>query len=245
MPSRRLDEEVAARGLLASRSRARDAIVRGCVSVDGRIERRPGRRIAAASRIAVDDPAAAYVSRGALKLIHGLDTFGLSADGRAAVDIGASTGGFTQVLLERGARSVTAIDVGHDQLAPALRRDDRVRNFQGLNARDVTPIHIREPFEALVADVSFISLATAIERPLTFAAADAWLLVLLKPQFEVGREALPRTGVVSDQEAIEKALQRFEDWLIRQGWQSLGITPSPIDGADGNREFLVAGRRSS
>lgn len=243
MTHRRLDEEVAARGLAFSRSRARDAILRGCVSVDGRIERRPGRRTAIEAAIAVSDPAAAYVSRGALKLLHGLDAFGLSPEGRSAVDIGASTGGFTQVLLERGARCVTAIDVGHDQLDASLRSDVRIRSYEGLNARDVTQGHFCEPFEALVADVSFIPLAKAIERPLAFAATEAWLLVLLKPQFEVGREALPRTGVVNDQGAIDRALLRFEGWLEMQGWRPLGVTASPIEGADGNREFLVAGER--
>lgn len=243
MTARRLDEEVAARGLLPSRSRARDAILRGCVSVEGQIERRPGRRTSTGCRIAVRDPSAAYVSRGALKLLHGLDTFGLSPQGRAAVDIGASTGGFTQVLLERGARSVAAIEVGRDQLAAPLREDGRVRLHEGLNAREVTSEHLGAPYEALVADVSFISLAKALERVLDLAAPGAWLLVLFKPQFEVGRRSVPRTGVVGDGTAVDEALRTFQSWLEERGWCPIGVTPSPIDGADGNREFLVAATR--
>src|SRR5437868_852861 len=193
----RLDEALVQRGLYATRSRARDAVVRGKVLVAGKAIARPGHAVGPDTPIEVDDEARPYVSRGALKLIHGLDHFDWSPEGCAALDIGASTGGFTQVLLERGARHVTAIDVGHGQLAQILRDDPRVILIEGLNARDLTQEHLKEPPQFVTADVSFISLKLALAKALDLAAPGARLLALIKPHFEAGKEGPTKSGVVS------------------------------------------------
>lgn len=238
----RLDAILVEKGFFATRSRARDAILRGTVRVDGRPCEKPGAAVAAESSIAVDDPARRYVSRAALKLIAGLDGFGLSPEGREALDIGASAGGFTQVLLERGAAHVTAVDVGHGQLAPALRDDPRVTSLEGLNARALTLDHLggRRP-EFVVSDVSFISLTLALPSALALAPPGARAVLLVKPQFEAGREAIGKNGVCDAGEA-GRAAQRLREWLDGQpGWRALGLLPSPIEGGDGNREFLLGG----
>lgn len=238
----RLDALLVARGLFATRSRARDAVLRGTVKVEGQVCGKPGQELAAASRLDVDDPASRYVSRAALKLIAGLDGFGLSPEGRAALDIGASTGGFSQVLLERGAAHVTAVDVGHGQLAPALREDPRVTNIEGLNARELTLDHLGEQRPGfVVADVSFISLALALPPALALAAKGAGAVMLVKPQFEAGRAALGKNGLCDPAEA-ERAAERLRLWLDGEpGWRALGLLPSPVLGGDGNREFLLGG----
>src|SRR5437667_3579488 len=187
----RLDELLVARGLFASRSRARDAIERGTVTVDGAVARKQGQSVAPDCLIAIDDPAQAYVSRAALKLIAGLDRFGLNPFGSEALDIGASAGGFTQVLLEHGAAHVTAIDVGHGQVHPDIAGDPRVMVIEGLNARDLTAADLgdRVP-DFLVCDVSFISLKLALPPALALAGEGARAFLLVKPQFEAGREAI-------------------------------------------------------
>ena len=185
----RLDELLVARGLYATRSRARDAIERGAVTVGGAILAKPGQAVLASSEIGVDDPAAGYVSRAALKLIAGLDHFGLDPKGSEALDIGASTGGFTQVLLKRGASHVTAIDVGHGQFDPRLRDDPGVTVIEGLNARDLAAVDLggKSP-DFLVCDVSFISLTLALPPALILAVSGAKGVFLVKPQFEPGAE---------------------------------------------------------
>jgi 23S rRNA (cytidine1920-2'-O)/16S rRNA (cytidine1409-2'-O)-methyltransferase len=241
---RRLDIVLVERGLSATRARARDAIVRGCVTVGGRVVTAPSHRVAPDADIAVDDPAGKYVSRGALKLTAGLDHFGYSPEGLAVLDIGASTGGFTEVLLERGAAHVTAIDVGHEQLHPRLDQDPRVHRLDGLNARDVGPEHLDHPIGAVVADVSFISLRLALPRALTLAAPGAWGVFLVKPQFEVGREPVGKGGIVRDPEVARQAAEGVSGWLAAEtGWIVDGLIESPIAGADGNREYLLGARK--
>jgi 23S rRNA (cytidine1920-2'-O)/16S rRNA (cytidine1409-2'-O)-methyltransferase len=241
---RRLDLALVARGLAPSRARARDAIRRGHVTVDGRPADKPSRMVWAAAKITADDPAGAYVSRGALKLIAGLDHFDYSPRGVAALDIGASTGGFTQVLLERGARRVFAIDVGHGQLDPALAKDARVVSREGLNARDLNASDVDGPVGAIVADVSFISLKLALPAALALAAPGAWGVFLAKPQFEVGRARLGKGGIVRDAAVARAAADGIAAWLeAEMAWRVDGIIPSPVAGGDGNAEFLIGGRR--
>jgi 23S rRNA (cytidine1920-2'-O)/16S rRNA (cytidine1409-2'-O)-methyltransferase len=239
----RLDELLVARGLYATRSRARDAIERGAVTVDGAVLTKPGYAVLGSSEIGVDDPAAQYVSRAALKLIAGLDHFGLDPTGSEALDIGASTGGFTQVLLERGAIYITAMDVGHGQLDRSLRDDPRITVLEGLNARDLTAKNLggKSP-NFLVCDVSFISLMLALPPALSLAARGAKGVFLVKPQFEAGREAIGKGGILKDPADGPRVAEKLRAWLDTQpGWRSLGVCDSPVAGGDGNREFLLAG----
>ena len=241
----RLDELLVGRGLFQTRSRARDAIERGTVAVSGKVETKPGRAVEPDVEIVVEDPARGYVSRSALKLVAALDHFAIDVTGAAALDVGASTGGFTQVLLKRGAASVIAVDVGRDQLHETLRTDPRVLVIEGLNARDLTIEHLGgvRP-RIVVADVSFISLRLALPSALALAAPDASAVLLVKPQFEAGREAIGKGGLLRDSALGPKIAQNLSDWLDTQpGWRSLGIAPSPIEGGDGNREFLLGGRK--
>ena len=239
----RLDELLVARGLYATRSRARDAIERGAVTVDGTAIAKPGHAVLASSDIGIDDPAAGYVSRAALKLIAGLDHFGLDPAGSEALDIGASTGGFTQVLLERGAAHVVAIDVGHGQLDQGLASDPRVTVIEGLNARDLSASDLggKAP-DFLVCDVSFISITLALPPALILAVPGARGVFLVKPQFEAGRSGVGKGGILKDPSEGPRVAERLRAWLDAfPGWRALGICPSPVAGGDGNREFLLAG----
>jgi 23S rRNA (cytidine1920-2'-O)/16S rRNA (cytidine1409-2'-O)-methyltransferase len=238
----RLDELLVGRGLFASRSRARDAVERGTVTVDGAVVRKPGQSVAPDCLVAVEDPARAYVSRAALKLIAGLDRFALDPSASEALDIGASTGGFTQVLIERGAAHVTAIDVGHGQMHPDIAGDPRVTVIEGLNARDLTAADLggRVP-DFLVCDVSFISLKLALPPALDLAGEGARALLLVMPQFEAGRDAIGKGGLLKQPGDAERIALGLRDWLAGMaGWRVLGLHPSPIEGGDGNREFLLA-----
>lgn len=239
----RLDELLVQRGFYQSRSRARDAIVRGAVAVDGAIVAKPGQTVPASSEIHIADAAQAYVSRAALKLIAGLDQFGLDPERSAALDIGASTGGFTQVLLERGAEHVTAIDVGHGQLDATLREDARVTAIEGLNARDLTVDDLDGVHpDFIVCDVSFISLTLALPPALALARAGAKGVFLVKPQFEAGRDAIGKGGLLKDAGEGPRVAERLREWLDAvPGWRALGVCDSPVAGGDGNREFLLAG----
>lgn len=245
---RRLDNHLVALGLFETRSRARDAIVRGTVLVDGRTNSKPGTMVARDTVIEVSDPAAGYVSRAALKLIKALDHFELDPSERTALDVGASTGGFTQVLLERGAAHVFALDVGSGQLHEKLRQDGRVTNLEGVNARDLDitedgPLS-GSSITAIVSDVSFISLRLALPKALDFAAHGAFAALLVKPQFEVGRGHIGKGGLVTDSALAEATAERLSEWLdAQQGWRSLGLAPSPITGSDGNTEFLLGGMK--
>ncbi|MDF1601208.1 TlyA family RNA methyltransferase [Mesorhizobium sp. YIM 152430] len=239
----RLDELLVARGHFASRSRARDAILRGTVCVAGAVVTKPGLGVSSDAEITVDDPAQDYVSRAALKLVHALDAFGIDPDGTTALDIGASTGGFTQVLLDRGAAHVFAIDVGHDQLDAALAGDPRVTSIERLNARDLAAEHLNgiAP-DFLVSDVSFISLKLALPPALALAAPGARGVFLVKPQFEAGRDAIRKGGLLRDPAQAEIVAEDLRNWLdAMPGWRVTGLVPSPIEGGDGNREFLLAG----
>lgn len=241
----RLDERLVADGLAATRSRARDAIVRGTVLVDGFKASKPGSKVASDQQVSVDDPALRYVSRAALKLVSGLEMSGFDPSGATALDVGASTGGFTQVLLERGARHVIAIDVGHDQLDGRLRRDKRVTVHEGLNARALSADNLDGHLvDFLVSDVSFISIKLALPPALTLAKGGARCVLLVKPQFEVGRERIGKNGIVASEDAIACA-DDLRQWLDDQpGWSADGIAPSPITGSDGNQEFLLWGHKA-
>ena len=242
----RLDQLLLNAGLVASRSRARDAIVRGTVSVDGRVVTKPSTSFPTSAVLSTNDPAQAYVSRGALKLLAALDRFELDPAGLCCLDIGASTGGFTQVLLERGADHVVAVDVGHDQLHPSLRDDPRVTNIEGLNARVLSAADVGErAIVCVVSDVSFISLKLALPPALSLAIPGAFCVLLVKPQFEAGREAIGKGGLLKEPATGPAIAATLERWLVEEmGWTSLGILPSPIAGGDGNLEYLLAGRKS-
>ena len=233
----RLDEALVARGLYPSRSRARDAVLRGTVKVDGAPAAKPSQMVGANTVLSIDDEAHGYVSRAALKLRHGLSQFGISARGKNALDIGASTGGFTQVLLEEGAAHVTAIDVGHGQMKIT---DPRVRLIEGLNARDLSTEHLDRVIHLIVCDVSFISLKLALPAAMELAEEGAKLVALIKPQFEAGKDAIGKGGLVTDPEVHERVCAEVTAFLRAQGWRVLGVEPSPVEGGDGNSEFLVA-----
>jgi 23S rRNA (cytidine1920-2'-O)/16S rRNA (cytidine1409-2'-O)-methyltransferase len=184
-----------------------------------------------------------WVSRGGLKLDHGLEVFGLSPEGRHCLDVGASTGGFTDVLLTHGAARVTAVDVGHGQLAWKLRTDPRVTVLEKTNARHLTREQIGAPIGALVCDASFIGLATLLPAPLRLCAAGAWAVALIKPQFEAGPELVGSRGVVRDPAVHQAVCDKIVAWWsARPGWSVIGVEPSPITGPEGNREFLIAAR---
>ncbi len=240
----RLDRLLVARGLFPTRSRAADAIRRGHVRVDGRVVRKPGEKVLATARLEADDPAAGYVSRAALKLLAALETWPVDLAGAVCLDVGASTGGFVQVLLERGARRVYAVDVGHGQLHPRLAGDARVVSLEGVNARALNTALVPEPVDVITADVSFISLTKALPAALALARPGARLWALVKPQFEAGPAAVGGGGVVRDDAARRQAVREVAAWLERQGWQVIGHVPSPIAGADGNREFLLHARKT-
>jgi 23S rRNA (cytidine1920-2'-O)/16S rRNA (cytidine1409-2'-O)-methyltransferase len=237
----RLDELLVARGFYPSRSRARDAVLRGTIRIEGSPASKPAQMVAADAVITIADEARHYVSRAALKLKHGLEHFGISASGCHALDIGASTGGFTQVLLEEGAAHVTAVDVGHGQM---MVHDPRVMLIEGLNVRDLAREHLPHPFDLVVCDVSFISLKLALPQALALAEPGATLVALIKPQFEVGRDALGKGGIVSDTAEHQRVCGEITDFLTSQHWTVLGLAPSPIAGGDGNIEFLIAARNA-
>lgn len=235
----RLDKALLSRGLVETRSRARDLIVRGAVRVGGLVETKPGALVKDDAPIMLLEDAD-YVSRGALKLVAALDAFGFDPDGRRALDVGASTGGFTDVLLRRGAAHVTAVDVGHGQLHPRLGDDPRVTSHEGRDARTLTEADTGGPVSAIVADVSFISLEKALPAALALAAPGAWLVALVKPQFEAGRDAIGKGGIVRDQAVREAQVEKISAWIAgRPGWRVAGVVPSPVAGGSGNQEFLL------
>lgn len=243
--NQRLDQLLVSKGLFASRSRARDAVSRGTVSVNGKIVTKPSLSFAENVMIEINDPAQDYVSRAALKLVAALDHFKLDPTGHECLDVGASTGGFTEVLLQRGAEHVTAIDVGHGQIHPRVEADPRVTSIEGLNARFLTldDIDDRE-ISFIVSDVSFISLKLALAPALDLAVEGALAVLLVKPQFEAGRDAISKAGLLKEPETAPLVAAELERWLVEDmGWESLGLIPSPIAGGDGNVEFLLGGRK--
>jgi 23S rRNA (cytidine1920-2'-O)/16S rRNA (cytidine1409-2'-O)-methyltransferase len=232
------------RGLVASRARAQDLIRRGLVKVAGVTAAKPGTNVAAEAAIVVAGEAADHVSRGGVKLAAALDHFPFKVEGVVALDVGASTGGFTEVLLTRGAARVYAVDVGRGQLHARLAQDPRVVSLEGCDARHLDRTLIPEPIGAVVADVSFISLTKALPAALALAAPGAWLVALIKPQFEAGRAAIGKGGIVRDPGARQRAVATVKAWVEGQtGWRTLGVIPSPIAGGSGNEEFLLGAVR--
>ncbi len=241
----RLDQLLVERGLADSRSRARALIMAGLVYSGTRRLAKAGVRVALDARLDVKGRGHPWASRGGIKLAHGLDQFRIDPQGLVCLDVGASTGGFTDVLLDRGAARVTAVDVGHGQLAWKLRNDPRVVVLERTNARYLTREQVPEPVELVVCDASFIGLETLLPAPLALAAAGARLIALIKPQFEVGKGRVGKGGVVRDPELHAQVCARIEAWLGAQaGWRVLGLTESPILGPEGNKEFLIAAARS-
>jgi 23S rRNA (cytidine1920-2'-O)/16S rRNA (cytidine1409-2'-O)-methyltransferase len=238
----RLDDLLVARGLAESKTKAAALVLAGLVfSGEQRLDK-PGTPLDPERPLEVRGAPHPYVSRGGLKLAHGLDHFGLDPTARVCLDIGASTGGFTDVLLRRGATRVYAVDVGYGQLAERLRRDPRVVVLERTNARHLTPAMIPEAPALIVCDASFIGLRTVLPAALALAAPGAHLIALIKPQFEVGPARVGKGGIVRDPAVHREICTLIADWLSAQpGWRVLGLTESPIAGADGNREFLIAG----
>ncbi len=241
----RLDRRLVEAGLAVSRARAADFVRRGCVTVAGETVLKPAAMVAGDVALALSSDAGAYVSRAALKLEAALDAFGFDPKDRVVLDVGASTGGFAEVLLTRGAAKIYAVDVGRGQLHESLRGDPRVVSLEATDARALDAATIPEPVSAIVADVSFISLTQALPVPLTFAAPDAWLVALVKPQFEAGREAVGRGGIVRDEKDRERSVARVRDFLEAARWNILGVMPSPIEGGSGNIEFLIGARHGA
>jgi 23S rRNA (cytidine1920-2'-O)/16S rRNA (cytidine1409-2'-O)-methyltransferase len=240
LPSNRADVFLVEHGYAKTRAEAQEAIEAGKVFFAGRRVTKPSQLMNETGPIKYER-AHPYVSRGAMKLAHALNTFKIEPHQRVCIDIGASTGGFTELLLLRGAINVYAVDVGHGQLDPKLARDLRVVSLEKTNARDLTAKIIPEKPQAIVADVSFISLKLALPKALAMAEQGAWLVALVKPQFEVGRENVGKGGIVKDEAAQAAALAEIERWLVvEQGWSVLGTMESPLKGGDGNREFLIA-----
>ena len=246
MAKRRVDSLMVERGLAESRTRARALLMAGAVySGDRRLDK-PGRELDETAPLAVRGRDHPWASRGGVKLAHGLDAFGLDARGRVCLDVGASTGGFTDVLLARGAARVYAVDVGRGQLAWRLRNDPRVVVRERTNARRLDREQVPEPVGALVCDASFIGLASVLPAPLALCAPGAWAVALIKPQFEAGRAAVGRGGVVRDPAVRETVCANVRSWLASlPGWRVLGLVASPIEGPAGNVEYLIAAERAS
>jgi 23S rRNA (cytidine1920-2'-O)/16S rRNA (cytidine1409-2'-O)-methyltransferase len=241
---KRADLFLAEKGHAASRTEAQAAIRAGLVKVDGEVLTKPSKSIADDAAIEYQKPHP-FVSRGGIKLAAALDHFQLSSEGLTCLDLGASTGGFTDVLLAGGAEKVFAIDVGHGQLHSKLLRDPRVIMRDGVNARDLNTIHVPQAPQAIVIDVSFIGLKLVLPPALDMAAPGAWLVALVKPQFEVGRLWVGKGGIVKDAEMQAEALMDIEKFISSQTrWTVIGHIDSPIQGGDGNREYLIAAQKS-
>ncbi len=239
----RVDLLLVERGLAESRARAQALIMAGHVlSGDRRIDK-PGQAVPPDAPLHVKGRDHPWVSRGGIKLAHGLDHFGLDPAGLVAMDVGSSTGGFTDVLLSRGAARVYAVDSGTNQLAWKLRTDPRVVVHEQTSARILTADHVPEPMDLIVCDASFISLAKVLERPLEFAAPQCWLVALIKPQFEAGPAEVGKGGVVRDATVHARVCAEVSGWIESCGWVAVGIERSPITGPEGNVEFLMAAQR--
>jgi len=242
-PVLRADVALVERGLAETRTRAQALIMAGLVySGEARINK-PGETIAEGRALELRGQDHPWVSRGGVKLAHGLAHFGLSAEGRVALDVGASTGGFTDVLLHHGAARVYAVDVGHGQLAWKLRNDPRVVVKERVNARHLTESDIPEPITALVCDASFIGLRVVLPAAMALCAPGAWAVALIKPQFEVG-PAIAKGGVVRDAAVHDRVCAEMAEWWAGlPGWRVLGVEASPLLGPEGNREFLIGAER--
>lgn len=242
----RADALLVARGLAESRTKAQALVMAGLVFSGERRIDKPGQMLAPDLPLDVRGRPHPWVSRGGQKLDHGLDYFGVSVEDAVCLDVGASTGGFTDVLLTRGAAKVYAVDVGHGQLDWKLRNDARVVVLERTNARYLTTDDIPVPIDMVVCDASFIGLETVLPAPLALTRPNAHLIALIKPQFEVGRDRIGKGGVVRDPELHREVCDRMSAWLAaRPGWTVLGVCESPIKGPEGNVEFLIGGRRDA
>ena len=238
----RLDRLLVERGLAPTRTQAADLIRRGCVTVAGKPAPKPGVLVTADAELAVSPEACAYVSRGGLKLAAALDAFGFDAEGTVALDIGASTGGFTDVLIARGAAKIYAVDVGRGQLHAKLTVNPKIIAMEGTDARALDRKLVGEEVTAIVADVSFITLTLALPAALGLAAPGAWLVALVKPQFEAGRAAVGKGGIVRSEANRKKAVEKVRAFIEEAGWAVQGEIASPILGGSGNEEFLIGAR---
>ena len=244
MKKLRADQLLVTRELAESRTRAQALIMAGAVFSGEKKIAKPGDTLAEDAPLEVRGKDHPWVSRGGIKLDHALSYFGLDVTGAIALDVGSSTGGFTDVLLTRGAEKVYAVDVGTNQLAWKLRQDDRVVVHEQTNARTLDRSIIPEPVDIIVCDASFIGLAKVLEAPLKLARPGAKLVALIKPQFEAGREEVGKGGVVRDPVVHDRVCAQARAWVESQGWAVLGITPSPITGPEGNVEFLLGAQKS-
>lgn len=242
MARERIDKLLVARGLFESRARAQAAVRAGLVFANGVPIARPSDAVDADVALTASE-AHPFVSRGGLKLSAALDAFGFDPAGAVALDVGASTGGFTDVLLRRGARRVYAVDVGRDQFHPRLKDRPEVRLFESFDARDLSPVQVPEPVDLVVSDVSFISLALVLPAALALARPDGRLAALIKPQFEAGPERVKK-GIVRDPAVHAEICERLSQVVAGLGWRVVGLIPSPIEGGDGNREFLIGAVRA-
>jgi 23S rRNA (cytidine1920-2'-O)/16S rRNA (cytidine1409-2'-O)-methyltransferase len=241
---KRADQFLVEKGHASSRTEAQSAIRAGLVKVDGEVLVKPSKNITDGVVIEYQRPHP-FVSRGGVKLAAALDHFDLSPDGLTCLDIGASTGGFTEVLLAGGAALVYAVDVGHGQMHPRIRRDERVIVRDGVNARDLSAAHMPHAPQAIVADVSFIGLKLALPPALDMAAPGAWAVALVKPQFEVGRDWVSKGGIVRDVKMQKEAVADIKQFISSQSrWSVIGHIESPILGGEGNREFFVAAQKA-
>ena len=235
----RLDQIIVDRGLAESKTRAQALVMAGHVYIGEAKAQKPGQQIAEDADISVRGSDHPWVSRGGIKLAHALEVFAIDVTGNVAIDVGSSTGGFTDVLLTHGAAQVYAVDSGTNQLAWKLRQDPRVIVHEQTSARILTEAHISEPVDLIVCDASFIGLAKVLDRPLTFAKVGAQLIALIKPQFEAGREEVGKGGVVRNPDVHARVCNEIKMWLVEKNWTVHGLTTSPITGPQGNVEFLV------
>lgn len=240
----RADQLLVDNGLAESRARAQALILAGLVFLGDKKVEKAGQQVPADAELDVRGRDHPWVSRGGIKLAHAIVEFGIDVTGFVAIDVGSSTGGFTDVLLQNGAVHVFAVDSGTNQLAWKLRQDDRVTVYEQTSARVLTPEHIDRPATWVVCDASFIALHKVLEVPLALATRPSRLVALIKPQFEVGRGEVGKGGVVRDAALHERVCNEVREWLEGEGWEVQGIVPSPITGPEGNVEFLISALRN-
>ncbi len=241
----RLDRALVERGFMPTRARAQAAIKAGRVRIDGATASKASQSVGTNASLSIEGSGNEWVSRAALKLVSALEAYPLSREGLIALDVGASTGGFTQVLLANGAAKVYAVDVGHGQLAPEIAEDARVISLEKTNAKDLTTDLITDSIDLIVSDVSFIGLEKALPAPLSLARVGSQLIALIKPQFEVGPGKVGKGGIVKDTGLHAEVCKRIQRWLENEmGWMVKGLIDSPIKGSDGNKEFLIYAEKS-
>ena len=243
---KRADILMVEKGLVESRAKAQAEIEAGQVFVDDTRVRKPSQKLDERVQLTLKARSQPWVSRAALKLDHAIKHFDLDFEGRSVLDLGASTGGFTQVALTHGAVHVYAVDVGHDQLHSSYKNRNRVTSLEGLNARDLTSATFERPIDALVCDLSFISLKLGLPAAMEICEPGALLVALIKPQFEAGKERVGRGGIVKDVAIHKEIVDGMQTWISAKApWKVLGVAPSPITGSDGNQEFLIAAEKKT